>query len=424
MHTTARRSAQFGIAILLILCLLSSPLPISAGNSADYVADEIIVSVSDAEYLDQVIREYDLDPQPLDHFGANQIYLLRILDGSDPEKLAKKIKKERYVEYAEANYYDGIPMGMQRSSWAKAADESDYAEQWAADTIGLRAAHSVTRGAGVTVAVLDTGIDLNHELFQGRLVPGYDFVDLDNDPSEVLPLDEYGFYGHGTHVAGVIAMVAPESKIMPVRVLDEYGMGNVWVLARALQFAVDPDGNPETDDGADVINLSLGTTQETKLLKEIVESINCSPNEVVEAKKKDKKPKCDRGVVVIVAAGNTGEESESFPAAEAPKAKGALAVAASTHDDELAAFSSRGSWIKIMAPGEDIVSSLPGGGYGAWSGTSMATPLVTGSAALLRAAYPDLKADKLIKHLIKSAVKIKGKAPDRLDTMTALLDEP
>lgn len=419
---------------ILVASLLGVPPSANAGGASQYVAQEVIVGLKDDTFLPSIIATFSLDPVPIDRFGQNPIYRLRILNSDKPDRLANQIARHPGVDFAEPNYLNGVPGGTQRSLWAKASVAGDYTSQWAGAMIGLSRAHEVTRGAGVTVAVLDTGIDMSHPLFEGRLVPGYDFVDLDADPSEVATADRSAFYGHGTHVAGLIALVAPEARIMPIRVLNEHGMGNIWVLARALSFAVDPDGNPQTDDGADVINLSLATTRKTRLLDEVVKALNCSPDEVeaiaaiasqgTEGKGKLKLPRCDRGVVVVAAAGNSADGSLSFPAAEAAKVRGVLAVAASTQDGSLAAFSSRGGWVKIMAPGDQIVSSLPGGVYGAWSGTSMATPLVAGSAALVRSVYPDLKADRVIRHLVKTATVVSGPAPNRLDAAAAVLTRP
>ncbi len=124
----------------------------------------------------------------------------------------------------------------------------DYVAQWAPGTMHLVEAHRVRRGAGVIVAVLDTGVDRRHPALAGRMLAGFDFVDNDSDPSEEGSVVE-GPYGHGTHVAGLVALAAPEAKILPIRVLDRRGVGNMWVLSEAIRYALDPDNDPASDDG-------------------------------------------------------------------------------------------------------------------------------------------------------------------------------
>jgi hypothetical protein len=222
-------------------------------------------------------------------------------------------------------------------------------------------------------------------------------VDDDDDPSEVLPLPcagstdraKCGPYGHGTHVAGLVALSAPETKIMPLRVLDPQGVGNMWVIAEAVRYALDPDGDPTSDDGADVINLSLATVHNSNLLREIIGDA------------------CDTGVpspyakvVVVAAAGNRGTTQPMYPAAE--NFDGQLSVGASQSDDTLWKNSQRDDRVRndVMAPGVGITSSVPAGGTGVWAGTSMASPLVAGVAALVRAAAPTFDAD-LVKDRIR-----------------------
>ncbi len=246
-------------------------------------------------------------------------------------------------------------------------------------------------------------------------MPGWDFVDDDPDPSEEGD-QQMGPYGHGTHVAGLIALVAPEAKIIPVRVLDKFGVGNVWVLAEALAFAIDPDGNPATADGADVINLSLSTLRETEMIGKLLAQA-CGGSDGG-----DFPVSTNPHLVVVAAAGNEGDDTKQYPAAE--NVDGLIAVAASTKDERLASFSTRASWIQVAAPGAAIISTVPNNQYGTWSGTSMAAPIVAGEAALIRAAFPFLSNKDIVRHLQRMSVKINGDVPYRIDAGRALTTFP
>jgi thermitase len=204
-------------------------------------------------------------------------------------------------------------------------------------------------------------------------VARYDFVDDDNDPSEPrFAPDEVSrnneVVGHGTHVAGIVDLVAPKAKIMPLRVLDREGYGTTFHIAEAISFA---DRN-----GADVINLSLGMPDPTllgllppKLLREkVVEAIR-------------------HGAVVVAAAGNYNNLVPTYPAAQGTTADdrdGLLAVTSVNQKERKSDFANYGLWVDIAAPGENILSTYPVSTYAYWSGTSMATPFVSGQAALIR----------------------------------------
>ena len=128
-------------------------------------------------------------------------------------------------------------MGESGSHGRVGGSSKGYGSQWFPDLIRLNQAHSLSTGQNVIVAVLDTGIDLTHPAFAGRLVPGYDFVDDDNDPSEEGVLHQNPAFGHGTHVAGIIHLTAPDAKIMPLRILDENGEGQLWRVKDAIVWA-------------------------------------------------------------------------------------------------------------------------------------------------------------------------------------------
>ena len=407
------------LTLITMLMSLVAPLTLAHAQALNgFVPNEVVLKLNQAADVAGLAADYDLDPIPLDQFGSRAIYRMRILDGASPPERAAQLSADPRVVYAEPNFIGRAPEGVQRVSWPKGDEDDDYHGQWAAGMIRLPEAHTVTRGAGITIAVLDTGVDTTHPALAGQLVNGYDFVDLDADPSEEGSAEQNLHYGHGTHVAGLVALVAPEAKIMPLRVLDEHGSGDIWVLAEALAYAINPDGNPNTADGADVINLSLSTTHETDLLAEIVAAITCE---------RDDDPGEDddcfvspnqHGAVVVAAAGNSGSSTPEYPAAEG--VIGSLSVAASTQTDTLAAFSNYGSWVHVVAPGEGILSIVPGGEYAVWSGTSMATPLVAGEAALVRAVNPGYSAVSVVGHIISKSEGINGLVPKRIDVAAAL----
>ncbi len=208
-------------------------------------------------------------------FGKRPIYRLALPAGADMAAVVASLQTEPGVVFAEPDAQSETPEGRRDNTfWAIGRSEAEYRQQWAPEALRLPLAHAMTQGSGVRVAVLDTGIVAAHPAFAGRLLPGRDFVDGDNDPAEVGTMADPG-YGHGTHVAGLVALAAPGARIMPVRVLDRAGRGNHWVLAEALAWAVDPDGNPATDDGAHIVNMSLGSMRPTRMLQVATALANC-----------------------------------------------------------------------------------------------------------------------------------------------------
>lgn len=381
----------------------------------------------------------------VDRFGRRPIYRLQLPAGTDADAVAADLRRVSGVVFAEANADSETPEGARNSFWAIGRTATDYAQQWAPQALRLAGAHAVTTGAGVRVAVLDTGIVAGHPVFAGRLLPGRDFVDGDADPAEEGSTADAG-YGHGTHVAGLVALAAPGARIVPLRVLDPAGRGNHWVLAEALLHAVDPDGDPATDDGAHVVNMSLGSTRATRMLALATALASCEfddedDDDLDHPGFDDDRARCARGhgAAVLSAAGNdASDQVEIFPAAE--QAAGARAITATRSDDFLADFANAGGWIKLAAPGEAIVSAVPGdcvgGCWGTWSGTSMAAPLAAGAAALaLTTPAPNPRqgvadplrrwtAEDLMKRLEDRAKPVCGASVKQIDAAAAVTDTP
>ena len=379
---------------------------------------EVVVMLRSDVTVQEVSTRYGATV--VDRFGQRPIYRLSFPTVVATSNALSQMQRDPTIRFAERNYESQAPEARQQLVWAVGGSEQVYGSQWVPEAIALRQAHALSTGSGVRVAVLDTGIDLTHPALAPRLaqapgggVLGYDFVDFDADPSEVGRTGDLGF-GHGTHVAGLVALTAPNATLMPVRVLDQAGRGNAWVLAEALMWAIDPDGNPATDDGARVINLSLGTVRPTRLLDIAIELATCSDDDDNDGGIDYSDPgfakdveRCNQlhGAVVMAAAGNSGSATErQYPAAEA--AEGQLAITASTANQTLAAFSNSGPWVQLAAPGYRVVSTVPGGGYGTWSGTSMATPIATGVAALVLARNPDWKPVDVTKRLLDRSARL------------------
>jgi subtilisin family serine protease len=226
----------------------------------------------------------------------------------------------------------------------------------------------------VVVAVIDTGVDLTHPHLRDSLLPGGNFVPYDGVTAAAWSDGN----GHGTHVAGTVLYNNPFVKILPVRVLDREGDGEIAPIAQGIVWAV--------DNGAQVINISIG------LSAEIAADLLPVHAAVQYAK--------TRGVVIVAAAGNDAEFG-SPPAAPALFEE-VIAVAA-TQNSEVAPFSNRNSYVDIATDGVDVLSSALGGGSLRMSGTSMASPRVAAIAAGLRALNPTWTADDIKDHLLATA---------------------
>jgi thermitase len=316
------------------------------------------------------------------------------------------LKKLPQVEIAEPNFIYHI---------VRTPNDPDFSKLWgmfndgkaggrAGVDIGAEQAWDIETGSDkVTVAVIDTGIDYTHPDLQQNVwvnqaelngkagvdddadgfvddIYGYDFVNNDGDP-----MDDHG---HGSHCSGTIGARGDDGKgivgvnwnvkIMALKFLDHKGSGNLADAIKAIDFA--------TAKGVDVMSNSWGGGQYSQLLEESIKRAR------------------DKGILFVVAAGNDSNDNDKLPSYPAAyNVDNVLAVAAIDHSGQLASFSNHGTTtVQIAAPGVDVYSSIPGG-YDSWSGTSMATPHVSGVAALVKAHEPNISYADLKTRLIDTS---------------------
>lgn len=329
----------------------------------------------------------------LDMIPGHNIYLLQTTPGSE-EAVGAAIDEDADVLYAEVNYLGdtGEVSGVARSFFFNiSGNAAGYEAQPAWEQISLASAHTRSVGAGIVVAVVDTGVDAAHPALNGRVLPGFNTLNdttMTADPAPAPDLNGDGapdanlMGGHGTHVAAAIAWVAPQAQIMPIVALNADGRTDLFHAAHGIFAAV--------DGGADVINCSFGTTYVSDTLADAVATAAAE------------------GIPVIAAAGNVTQTATAidgvtpeFPAA-APTAIGVAAVAA---DGNVSSVSKLYGVLALSAPGEAIQSAVPGGQYAAWTGTSMAAPLVSGTTALLLALHPEWVANSSRIDLVRGSLQ-------------------
>ena len=221
----------------------------------------------------------------------------------------------------------------------------------------------------VDVAILDTGIDVDHSLLQSSIRSGYDAI------SDKSIGDENG---HGSHVAGIIAMNTPQFNLIPIKTLDRYGYGDLYSFLRGLYYAIDYN--------ADVINMSFGIRKDNPMIKEAVHKAVSS------------------GIPIVTASGNNGSPYLQFPAGY----EEVISVGAYDRNEAKAAFSQYGEHLDYVAPGVDIWSSAITGDYTLKSGTSMATAFITKTVASLKSTNPDLSPAEIEEILTAAAIPLKG----------------
>ena len=307
--------------------------------------------------------------------GYNDWYVFQYATPEEAQAALKRFKNMNCVEWAEPDEIMSVlatPGSNSFKSWGFGASHINMYEynQWLYGLYG----NSIANMPEVIVAVIDTGADMSHSFLSGRLIEGWNFVNNTNNPQDG--------HSHGTHVCGtVVDGTFSNVKIMPIKVLSDSGSGSTLNVGLGMEYG--------SLHGAQVENMSLGGGcdggEEHHFMAEIVDAA------------------FDNGTTIVVAAGNDSVDASTFCPANIRRL---CTVASIGTGHTLSYFSNYGEIIDVCAPGENISSSVPGGGFESKSGTSMASPHVAAVAAQIKTANPDMSADEVVSAIKATAQNI------------------
>ncbi|HWH33561.1 MAG TPA: S8 family serine peptidase [Egibacteraceae bacterium] len=381
------------LLLVLLACALVAPASASASaeHSSSAAAQVAATTAGQAE-------QEDGDPA-----GERLSVVVRTEHGLDVRRLPAGAPGEAEEALRRLRALDSV-VAAERDVPVKALGDPLRQHQWGLDRLHAEQAWTSTQASGQKVAVVDTGVDAAHPDLAGVVLSGYDAFTPGGDGRNDAN-------GHGTHVAGIVAAVsgngigveglARSAKILPVKVLQDDGSGYSSDVAEGILWAI--------ANGATVVNLSLGSPNTSS-------SVDAAIEQAIQ-----------KGVVVVAASGNEGAKGNPvmWPAA-LPEV---VSVGAIDSTDQRASFSGHGDWLDLVAPGVQIASTMSGE-YMYSSGTSMAAPFVSATAALVRTRYPSLTPPQLADHLLATAEDLgpAGEDPEYgvglVDTVKALTTAP
>ncbi len=346
-------------AISLVAVSSAFALPARADGN---VSSEVLVRVQPG--VDIQAYAADHGTAVLDSLPDLNIYDLRAPTGGE-DTYATQLAADPRTLWAETE--DKLPETELRGkqyhfAFDKGPDAGGYVNQGAYSQVNVGAASSYTTGSGTIVAVLDTGATFTHPALQGVYLPGYNVLNPTSPPDDVADGTTNAAVGHGTMIAGIVARIAPDARILPVRVMNGDGTATMMQVAKGLHYAVKA--------GARVVVMSFGSSRLSEAMKNVID----------EAKAAE--------VVMVGAAGNDGTNQIQYPALRS----GVMAVASVEADDVKSDYSNYGPDISVVAPGTGIRSTYADGGYASWSGTSFSVPFVAAEAALVLSEHPALTA--------------------------------
>lgn len=371
---STRRSALSQLTRLALASAFFSSIPASAAETGFWAKGRILVEtragLHDTE-LSKILSRHGGSSARRMH--KTQVHVVTLPTGTDERVAAELLRRDPHIKSAEIDKLIAPD---------QVGNDVYYASAWHLPKIQAPSAWDTSLGAGVTIAILDSGVDGTHPDLQGKLVPGWNFFDGNSNTSDV--------YGHGTKVAGSAAAasnnatgvtgVAWNAKIMPVRISDTAGYAYYSTIAEGIYWAA--------DNGAKVVNVSYAVHGSA--------SVRTAANYLK-----------TKGGLLINSAGNSG-------ALDATLANSAMiSVSATAIGDIRASWSSFGDYVDVSAPGAGIWTTVSGGGYAAVSGTSFSSPITAGVVALMMSANPALKPSELEDILKTTSVDLGAAGADR-----------
>lgn len=356
LGNTGRRGLSASLAGLIIFMLVAAPAALADGVVPDYV----VIRLKSGTDATSVANDFGSAVE--DVVEGTGLICLTIPPGSDPVTFTQALAKDGRIATADTDTYldlDDVVGRQFHFAFDAGPSAGTYVNQGAYSQVNLGQTGLLSTGTGVIVAVLDTGATYSHPDLAGHYLSGLNAIDTTRPPLDLPDGVTNAATGHGTMIAGIIARLAPDARILPVKVLNADGIGTGIDVARAIHFAV--------TSGAKVINMSFGSHVHSRILD----------SAIAEAKSAD--------VVMVASAGNDGAFWPQYPAAYGTDV---IAVGSVEADNTLSPYSNWGGNMDVVAPGTGIRSTYWDGGYASWSGTSFSAPFVTAQAALLRAANP------------------------------------
>lgn len=365
----ARFAPALGALSALVIATAVTP-PALAQNTAlteGYVKGRVIVSarpgVSD-EKLAGVLTAHGGKGRRI---GQTDLHIVDLPNGASDVTVRNALSRNPMLKFAELDM---------RFKIAATANDPYFGSAWHLARIGAPAAWDVATGQGVTVAILDTGVDASHPDLSAQMVPGWNFYDNNSNSSDVQ--------GHGTAVAGTaaaalnngigVASVAGAAKIMPIRVTDAQGYASASTIAQGITWAA--------DRGARVASVSISGLPGNGTIQTAANYLR------------------GKGGLLVASAGNTGGDPGLA------EDRSMIVVSATGSNDTITSWSSYGRHITVSAPGDTIWTTQRGGSYGQWWGTSFATPVAAGVVALMMSARPDLSPTQIESLLYSSATDL------------------